>query len=29
MVGPKALVEANTAAFDQFVSSLSLRTPQQ
>lgn len=29
MVGPKALVEANTTAFDQFVASLSLRTPQQ
>jgi hypothetical protein len=29
MVGPKALVEANTAAFDQFVASLKLRTPQQ
>lgn len=28
MVGPKAVVEANTAAFDQFVASLSLRTPQ-
>ena len=27
MVGPKALVEANTAAFDQFVASLSLRMP--
>lgn len=27
MVGPKELVEANTAAFDQFVSSLSLRQP--
>jgi len=29
MVGPKELVEANTAAFDQFVSSLSLRMPPQ
>ena len=29
MVGPKALVEANTAAFDQFVASLKLRTQQQ
>ncbi|MEN3940864.1 hypothetical protein WJU23_06200 [Prosthecobacter sp. SYSU 5D2] len=29
MVGPKELVEANTPAFDQFVSSLSLRMPQQ
>jgi len=29
MVGPKALVEANTAAFDQFIASLKLRTPQQ
>lgn len=29
MVGPKALVEANTAAFDKFVASLSLRMPQQ
>ncbi len=29
MVGPKSLVEANTAAFDQFVASLKLRTPQQ
>jgi len=28
MVGPKALVEANTAAFDEFVASLKLRTPQ-
>ena len=28
MVGPKALVEANTAGFDQFVSSLRLRMPQ-
>jgi len=28
MVGPKDLVEANTAAFDQFVGSLSLRMPQ-
>lgn len=28
MVGPKALVEANTAAFDEFVSSLKLRMPQ-
>jgi hypothetical protein len=28
MVGPKALVEANTAAFDQFVASLRLRLPQ-
>lgn len=29
MVGPKELVEANTAAFDKFVSSLTLRMPQQ
>jgi hypothetical protein len=29
MVGPKELVEANAAAFDQFVSSLTLRMPQQ
>lgn len=29
MVGPKELVEANTAAFDQFVSSLTLRMPPQ
>lgn len=29
MVGPKELVEANTAAFDQFVRSLTLRMPQQ
>lgn len=29
MVGPKALVEANTAAFDEFVASLKLRTQQQ
>ncbi|WP_133794557.1 hypothetical protein [Prosthecobacter fusiformis] len=29
MVGPKELVEENTPAFDQFVSSLSLRMPQQ
>ena len=28
MVGPKALVEANQSAFDQFVKSLSLRLPQ-
>ncbi len=28
MVGPKALVEANTKAFDQFVTSLRLRMPQ-
>ena len=28
MVGPKALVEANTQAFDQFVTSLRLRMPQ-
>jgi hypothetical protein len=29
MVGPKALVEANTAAFEAFVASLKLRMPQQ
>ena len=29
MVGPKAVVEANAAAFDQFVASLSLRMPPQ
>jgi hypothetical protein len=29
MTGPKALVEANTAAFDQFVASLSLRMPPE
>jgi len=29
MVGPKALVEANTDAFDQFVASLSLRMPKE
>ena len=28
MVGPKALVEANSQAFDQFVTSLRLRMPQ-
>lgn len=28
MVGPKALVEANTAAFEEFVASLKLRMPQ-
>ena len=28
MVGPKTLVEANTAKFDQFVASLRLRMPQ-
>lgn len=28
MVGPKALVEANTAAFEAFVASLKLRMPQ-
>jgi hypothetical protein len=28
MVGPKALVEANTQAFEQFVTSLRLRMPQ-
>jgi hypothetical protein len=28
MVGPKALVEANTQAFDEFVTSLRLRMPQ-
>lgn len=28
MVGPKSLVEENTAAFDEFVSSLKLRMPQ-
>lgn len=28
MVGPKSLVEANTAGFDEFVSSLKLRMPQ-
>jgi len=28
MVGPKALVEANQSAFDQFVNSLRLRLPQ-